>query len=538
MRQTTRPVTLAQQGMVASPHYLASAAGLRVLEDGGTAVDAAIAVNSTLGVVYPHMTGVGGDAFWLIYDAPTATVHALNGSGRAGAGATRGFFHSQGHSSIPIRGPRAAVTVPGAVDSWCASHGRFGALPLPRVLEPAIGYARDGYPVCAGHAACLADVSDMLAEYGDTREAMLPGGRPPRTGDVVRLPKLAETLETVAEKGREGFYEGPVAAEIAASLQQAGGILTVEDLSSHHSDWAVPVATTYRGYDCYQHPPNSQGFVHLMMLNILEGFDIEGMGEDSDEYLHTLVEATKLVFRDRDRYLTDPEFADIPLAELLSKEYAAELRSQIDPARAHSAAPTLEQAGDTTCSVVVDSAGNAVSVIQSLYHECGSGFVAGDTGVLLQNRGSFFSLENDQVNRLEPGKRTFHTLMPGMLFRDGAPCLVYGTMGGEGQPQTSNALVTRVVDFGHDMQRAIDTPRWLYGRTWGEETRDLRIESRFPETVITGLRDRGHPVRLVDEWDSVMGHAQGIRVDNGTSNDRPVLMGGADPRGEGLALGW
>lgn len=536
MAQTTRPVTLARNGMVASPHYLASAAGLRVLQDGGNAVDAAIAVNAALAVVYPHMTGAGGDAFWLTYDARAGGVHALNGSGRAVSGADRDFFRTRGHTAIPTRGPLAAVTVPGAVDSWCAAHERFGALPLARTLEPAIGYARDGYAVCASHADCLHQVGDMLAQYGGTRTALLPGGRPPRAGDVVRLPELAETLEAVAEKGRAGFYEGPVAAEIAASVQRAGGLLTIEDLAGHRSDWVEPVSTTYRGYDCYQHPPNSQGFAHLMMLNILEGYDVAGMGDGTAEYLHALVEATKLAFADRDRHLTDPDFGDIPLADLLSKDYAAELRERIDPARADGPSPAGAPAGDTTCSVVVDRDGNAVSVIQSLYHECGSGFVAGDSGVLLQNRGSFFSLDDEHVNRLEPGKRTSHTLMPGMLVRDGRPLMVYGAMGGEGQPQTSTALVTRVVDFGYEIQRAIDGPRWLFGRTWGEETRDLRVESRFSDTVLAGLGDRGHPVRVVDEWDGVMGHAQGIHLDR--SRGDVVLMGGADARGEGIALGW
>ena len=536
MVQTTRPVTLARNGMVSSPHYLASAAGLRVLQDGGTAVDAAIAVNSTLGVVYPHMTGAGGDAFWLIYDARSGTLHGLNGSGRAGSAASRGMFRSHGYETIPQRGPLAAVTVPGAVDSWCAAHDWYGRMPLSDVLRSAINYARDGYAVCAGQADCLHQVADVLATYGTTRDTLLPEGRPPREGEVVGLPRLAETLETVAEKGRDGFYDGAVADEIAAALQRAGGLLTVDDFRSHRSDWVQPIDTSYRGLDCYQHPPNSQGFAHLMMLNILEGFDLTGLEDASPEYLHTLVEATKLAFAERDRYLTDPDSVDIPLADLLSKDYAAELRTRIDAERAAPPVPAAADGGDTTCSVVVDGAGNAVSVIQSLYHECGSGFVAGDTGVLMQNRGSFFSLDDRHVNRLEPGKRTFHTLMPGMAFRNGQPYMVYGTMGGEGQPQTSTALVTRVVDFGHEIQHAIDRPRWLFGRTWGEDTRDLRVESRFPEATGAGLRDRGHPVRVVDEWDSAMGHAQGIRIDHHSGTE--VLMGGADPRGEGLALGW
>lgn len=532
MAKTTRPVALTRNGMVSSPHYLASTAGLRVLQDGGSAVDAAIAINATLGVVYPHMTGPGGDAFWLIHDAASGTVHALNGSGRAVAAADRAHFRGLGHEEIPARGPLAVVTVPGAVDSWCTAHDRFGRLPFDRLLAPAIDYATRGFAVCAGHASCADEVADVLGAHQATRDAMLPGGQAPAAGDLLTLPELGETLTAIARKGRAGFYEGAVAAELAASVQAAGGLLSEADLAAHHSDWAEPIATTYRGYRCVQHPPNSQGFAHLMVLNILENFDITAMDHRGPEYVHLVVEATKLAFADRDRYLTDPAFGDIPLELLLSKEYAAELASRIDTEPASPVAPAARLGGDTTCSVAVDGDGNAVSVIQSLYHEFGSGFVGGGTGVLLQNRGSFFSLDDEHPNRLEPGKRTFHTLMPGMLFRDGALDLVYGTMGGEGQPQTSTALVTRVVDFGCDVQTAIDAPRWLYGRTWGDDRRDLRLENRFPTTTIDTLAERGHPTRPVGDWDDAMGHAQAIRVHG------DVLAGGADPRGEGLALGW
>lgn len=534
MTRTTRPVTLTRHGMVSSPHYLASVAGMRVLQEGGSAVDAAISVNATLGVVYPHMTGTGGDAFWLVYDARSERLHALNGSGRASFQATRQSFRSKGYEEIPSRGPLAAVTVPGAVDSWCSAHERFGRLSLREILAPAISYARDGYAVSGGQARCTEEVADVLGQYRATQKVFLPEGRPPRVGEVMSFPRLAETMEAVAERGRSGFYEGPVAEEIVRTVQEAGGFLSAEDLASHHSDWVEPISSTYRGLTCYQHPPNSQGFVHLMVLNLLEGFDLRSMGEDSADYLHLIVEATKAAFVDRDRYLTDPEFADIPLDQLLSKEYAAELRASIDMNRSWSPAAERDLAGDTTGSVVVDAEGNAVSVIQSLYHECGSAFVAGETGVCLQNRGSFFSLDEDHVNTLEPGKRTFHTLMPGMVFEDGRPFMVYGTMGGEGQPQTQTALVTRVVDFGHDIQSAIDRPRWLYGRTWGETTSDLRVEGRVPEAVVSILRARNQPVRVVEDWSDIMGHAQGIVIDH----ERGVLMGGADPRGEGIAIGW
>jgi gamma-glutamyltranspeptidase/glutathione hydrolase len=523
-------------GMVASPHYLASIAGLEILQEGGSAVDATIAVNSTLGVVYPHMTGMGGDAFWLIHDARSGAVHALNGSGRTAAAACRDLYRNLGHRVIPIRGPLAAITMPGAVDSWCKAHERFGRLPLTRVLEPAIRYAREGYPVSPGQARFTEATAEVLMQHPETQRTFMPDNRAPRAGEVMQNRNLADTMELVARHGRAGFYEGKVRDEMVRAVRESGGCWQPEDLSKHHGTWEKPISTTYRqDYTCYQHPPNCQGFVHLMMLNILEQFDLAGIGDGHPDYVHLAAEATKLAFIDRDRYLTDPDICDvpIPLDRLLSKEYAAELARSIDLTRARSTDP--QPVGQhTTCTVAVDGDGNAVSMIQSIYHEFGSGVVAGSTGVLLQNRGSFFSLLDDHVNRLEPGKRCFHTLMPGMLFRDDKPFLVYGTMGGEGQPQTSTALVTRVVDFGQDVQTAIDQPRWLYGRTWGEESRSLRVESRIGEAEAADLKARGHDVQVVGPWSDVMGHAAAIQIDQSTG----VLHGAADARGDGIAVGW
>ena len=531
--KTTRPLAMATGGMVASPHYFASLAGLRVLQEGGSAVDAAIAVNSTLGIVYPHMTGMGGDSFWLIYDAVENKMHALNGTGPAVSGATRQHYRDLGLSAIPQRGPHAALTVPGAVDAWCKAHERFGKLSLRQCLNAAITYAREGYPVSAGQAQFTRNTAKILGRYEDTRNAFIPQGRLPEVGDIMRFPGMAETMEAIARDGRAGFYEGAVRDEIVRSLTAVGGDWQASDLSNYHGTWSEPISTTYRGYTCYQHPPNSQGFAHLMILNILERFDVAALRTDRAAYIHLLVEATKLAFRDRDRYLTDPAFSDIPLDRLLSKEYAAELAKQIsfDSALSHEPEPMGQ---DTTCTVVVDRDGNAASIIQSLYHEFGSAFVAGKTGILLQNRGSFFSLDENHVNRLEPGKRSFHTLMPGMLFRDGKLDLVYGTMGGEGQPQTSTAVVTRYVDFNHDVQTAVDNPRWLYGRTWGDTTRALRVENRFDEEVFAWLRKRGHQVEITEAWCDFMGHAAAIKVDHRTG----VLSGAADARGEGIAVGW
>ena len=530
----TRPATLARHGMVSSPHYLASGAGMRVLQDGGSAVDAAIATCATLGVVYPHMTGVGGDAFWLIYEASTQKLHALNGSGRAASQATPAFFRSRGYDTIPSRGPMAALTVPGAVDSWCSAHDRFGRIPLSQALAPAISYARDGHAVCPGLERWSQGAEKFLNEHDRSREVYLPHGRPSRACEVLYLPDLARTMEAVAERGRDGFYEGPVADAMVKAVQEAGGVLQMDDLASHRSDWVEPISTTYRGYTCYQHPPNSAGFSLLSILNILEGFELGDLEEDGVDYLHLVVEATKLAFAGRNQYLTDPEFREIPLGRLLSKEYAEEMRALIDLGQSLPQRNEKAVSGDTVCVVAADEEGNTVSTIQSLYEDFGSGFVAGETGILLQNRGSFFSLNEDQANCLEPGKRTFHTLMPAMLFKDGRPSLVYGTMGGEGQAQTQAAVVTRVVDFGHDIQSAIDLPRWVQGRTIGAATSDLRVEGRFPPEVVEALRARGHAVRVLGEWDDTMGHAQGISLDY----DQGVLTGGSDPRGDGTAVGW
>lgn len=533
MGKPTRAVVRAMNGAVASPHYLASQAGLQVLRAGGSAVDAAIAVNATLGVVFPHMTGIGGDAFWLIHDAATGRVDALNGSGRAVRGATRDAYSSRRLDRIPFRGPLAAISLPCAVDSWCRAHERYGRLPLADCLAAAIGYARDGFAVCDSLSAFITDHAEMLSGFPHTRRRFLPGDAPPPPGSVMRLPELGNSLQAIAEAGRAGFYSGGVADEMAASVAAAGGLWQRSDLDDVAAQWCEPIATTYRGATVLQHPPNCQGFVHLMQLNVLEHFDVASMRDDPAEYIHVNVEACRLIFEDRDRYLSDPDFCDIPLDRLLSRDYAAELADRI---RRSEPGPRLSQpvGGDTTATVVVDGEGNAVSLIQSIYHEFGSGLVAGETGILLQNRGAMFSLDEGHVNRLEPGKRSFHTLVPGMLMRDGRFELGYGTMGGEGQPQTSTMLVTRYLDFGMDVQHCIDAPRWLFGRTWGEEVQSLRVEESFGPGTVEALRRRGHPAEPAGYLSDTFGHAAMIRRDPATG----VLSAGADPRSEGIAVGW
>ena len=531
-RSGRQPV-LATRGAVAAPHHAAAEAGLQMLRRGGTAVDAAIAANAVLAIVYPHMAGLGGDLFAQVWDARTGTLTGLNASGRSGAAATIDWYRSRGHQAIPSRGPLACVTVPGAVAGWWALHQQLGRLPWDELFRPASGYAADGFAVPESLVSWSGPNAENLAADATAAATFLPGGRPLRMGDKLAMPDLARTLTAVASHGPAPFYTGDVAERICAYLGQRGGLLTPDDFAANAPTPVEPITTPYRGRTVCQLPPNTQGFVALEILGILDGLDVAALGDCSAAYVHTLAEAARLVFQDRDRYLTDPDFLDIPLDRLLSSQHAAELRSKIDPARKGTldAAPT----GGGTCYLcVVEADGNAVSLIQSVYFDYGSAVVAGDTGVLMQNRGSFFSLDSAHPNRLEPRKRTFHTLIPGMLLEDGQPALVYGTMGGEGQPQTQAALVTRILDFGYDVQRAIEAPRWLYGRTWGTASAALSVEQDIGSGVAERLSAMGHDVRQVPAWSDTMGHAQAIRIDR----ERGILWAGADPRSDGSAVGW
>lgn len=525
-----RQAVIGSQAMVVSPHYLASAAGARMLERGGNAYDAAVAVSAALAVVYPHMTGLGGDSFWLGWHHLEGRVRGYNASGRAGSRCSIEAF--AGEEAIPTRGIRSAITVPGMVDGWAAVHGEYGRLPWAEVLAPAIGYAEDGFPMSPDQHAHTAAHWQMLAATPETAAVYLPGGEPAVAGERFRQPALARTLRRIAERGRDEFYEGETARMIADAMANGGGLLTAEDLAAHRGDWVKPVTGSYRGYELYQMPPNSQGFAGIMTLQMLERFDLPAVEHGSHAYYHLCVEALKRSFRDRNRYLTDPACAEVPLARLLSREYAAELAATIDLSRA-SDEDAVSLGSDTAYAAVVDSDGNAVSFIQSLYFEYGSGVVAGESGVLLQNRGSFFSLDPQHINRLQPGKRTFHTLMPAMACRAGKPAILYGTQGGEGQPQTQTAIFTRMVDYGMDPQQAINAPRWVWGRTWGEPTRELKLESRVAPEVRAALAAAGHQVRTVGAYDGIMGHAHAIVRD-----DYGFLQGGSDPRCDGAAIGW
>ena len=543
--RTFDPMTT--QGMVTAPHYLAAQAGVVVLRSGGNAVDAAISAAAVLTVVYPQMCTLGGDNFWLIYNAKTGALRALNASGRAGEKATIDFYSSRGLDAIPHRGFLAANTVPGVVSGWDAAF-RYAretmgqSLPWARLFQSAVAAARDGFPVSPNLAhwqAVNVDPGDRESRCLQRFEAfsgmyLKPGGKAYACGEVLKLPVLAATLETIAKDGADAFYTGSLAKRIVAYLRQNEGMLTRDDFAGHTADWVEPIHVPYRNLVAYNFPPNTQGMASLEILNILNNFDVQALGEGSADYCHLLVEATKQAFADRDRYLTDPDFSPIPLGDLLAAGHGQEQAARIDFRKAAQESNLLDPKGDTIWLGVVDAQGHAVSLIQSVYHDFGSGIVAGDTGVLLQNRGSFFSLDPRHVNRLEPRKRTFHTLNPAMLLRDGRPCLVYGTMGGEGQPQTQAAIVTRIVDFGMTPQDAIAAPRWLHGRTWGASSNDLKLESRIDAGTVEELRRRGHPVKVVDAYAESMGHAGAILIDPETG----VRYGAADPRGDGLAAGY
>ena len=534
---------LATHGMVTSPNALATQAGIDLLQRGGTALDAAAAVGIVLAVVYPQMCSLGGDAFWLFFDASAGKLSGLNASGRSGHQVIRACY--QGLSAIPARGYRAVNTVPGMVSGLSAiqQYSReqlHSPLHWADLFEAGRMYAEDGFPVTTSLAHWLridTDTSDaqlrQLQRFSGFRETFLKDGCPYQLGEILRQPALAKSLAVLAAEGPASFYRGDIAEKILRDLRAHGGLLTAADFAAHTADWVEPLSVPYRDCTACNLPPNTQGFASLELLNILNQADLTSYPEGSAAYVHLLVEATKEAFRDRDQYLTDPAFAEIPLAELLSASHA---RAQYDRIQAHSVSAStapLDPHGDTVWFGVVDAQGNAVSVIQSVYHDFGSGIIPAETGILLQNRGSFFSLDPRHVNRLEPDKRTFHTLNPAMLLRHGKPFLVYGTMGGEGQPQTQAALVTRIIDYGLSPQDAINAPRWLYGRTWGLESNTLKLESRFPPDVLSELARRGHPVEAVEPYTDLMGHAGAIKIwENG------VLQGAFDPRSDGSVAGF
>lgn len=528
--KTGRSIVRSTHGMVASSQPLASHVGLEVLKRGGNAVDAAIAMAAMLNVTEPMMTGIGGDAFALLYLARTGEVKGLNASGRAPRALSLDYFAKRGITTIPDDGMET-ITVPGAFDGWVTLLERYGTMKLADVLAPAIEYAENGFPVME---KTVIDWESVVAKMKRTPAASsnyLIDGRAPRPGEIFRQKNLARTFRTLASGGRNAFYKGEIANAIVDYCRKNGGFLTVEDFAAHHSDWVEPLSTNYRGYDVYQIPPNGQGITALITLNLLEGFDLTAMAKQPDAYYHTLIEATKLAFADRNRYIADPAFARVPVKELLSKEYAAERRRLIDPNRVLENPPpgVLLSKGDTTYLTVVDKDRNAISFINSLYDLFGSGVVAGDTGICLQNRGTSFSLDPRHPNHIEPGKRPFHTIIPSMVLKNGRLFVSFGVMGGAVQPQGHVLFVSSIIDRNFNLQQAVEAPRYRY-----QGGKRVLLENELTEEIINKLLARGHVRAWPADNVNVMGGAQAIMIDPVTGS----LLGASDPRKDGCALGY
>lgn len=535
-----RSVVLATHGMVATSHPLAAQIGLDVLQAGGNAIDAAIAVNAALGLMEPMSCGIGGDLFALVWEAKTGRLHGLNASGRSPFRATREWFAQKGYNEIPIIGP-LSWSVPGCVDGWAELHQRFGKAPWESLLEPSIRYAQEGFPVTEVIAGYWRGAEPLLRQTPDAARTFLPGGQAPRAGTVFKNPSLAHSYRQIAEKGRDAFYKGPIAQEIVAFSDQVGGLFSLKDFAEHTSTWVDLVKTSYRGHDVWQIPPPGQGITVLQMLNILEGYDLKKLGPQSPDFWHLLIEAKKLAFADRARYYADPTFVSVPTAELIAKSYAEKRRQLI---RAEQALKQIEPGdpklgqSDTVYLCVVDKDRNCVSLIQSNYMGFGSGLVPGKGGFPLQNRGTLLALDGKHPNRLEPGKRPFHTIIPAMVTKGGKPWFVYGVMGGDMQPQGQVQVLVNLIDMGMNVQQAGEAPRIEHvgsatptGRSGDPDGGTLQVERGIPEAVLVELRKRGHhivPVRTNG------GGYQGILIDPETG----VLHGGSEARKDGCAVGY
>jgi gamma-glutamyltranspeptidase/glutathione hydrolase len=531
--KSRRSMVIARRGMVAASHPLAAQAGLQILRQGGNAADAAIATAAVLNVVEPASTGVGGDCFALFFDAKTRQVTALNGSGRAPAALNLNDLRAQGLTEIPIPSPHA-VTVPGAVAGWSDLLARHGRMTLADVLPDAIYYAHEGFPVSPLFAVAWRNAQTFLRESPHTDE-YLPDGAAPEVGQVVRLPGLARTLQMIAEGGAEAFYTGPVAEAIVSTLQSLGGRMTLDDLKTHRSTWDLPISVDYRGATVYECPPNGQGLAALLALNIASGWDLGAAAWDSPERLHLMVEAMRLAFADARQYIADPTFSPAPVKALLDPQYAAERRKLVEP---HRAMPPPSfglplPGSDTVYLSVVDGEGNACSFINSLYEGFGTGIVAKGTGVFLQNRGSNFSLDPEHSNALAPGKRPYHTIIPGMALRDGELWASFGVMGGFMQPQGHFQVISALLDDDLNPQEALDRPRFRLMISWRDSI--LALEEGIPVATMARLTEFGHTVKPVaGAGRTLFGTGQIIRRDAETG----VLYGGSDPRKDGLVAAF
>jgi gamma-glutamyltranspeptidase/glutathione hydrolase len=536
--------------MVCAGHPLAAEAGVAILRRGGAAADAALAVAAALNVVEPNMSGIGGDGFIMVYDAAARRISVMNATGPAPLRATLEAYLPDG---IPMKGMRS-VSVPGLVSGWLQVHAAYGRLPRSDAFGPAVNLAADGFPISHKLATSLADDAS-LASFPSSRAIFTRDGQPLVAGDLLVQRDLAETFQAIAEEGEEGFYRGRIARAIQRCSDAHDGLLNADDLAAYRARWQDPIAVGYRGFDVFEAPPNSSGHVLLQMLRLVEPFDVPSLGSSSAQAVHLMVEAKKLAFADREAYLADPDFVDVPIEGLLSKAYADERRRAIDLSRA----ATVVEAGnpwprtgrsprrlktspdreDTTCFAVADRWGNAVCQLQSLQSGFGSGLVADGTGILLNNRMTYWHLEPNHVDCLAPGKRVRHTMNPVMALRDGELVLVLGTPGADTQVQSNLQVLSHVLDSGFNVVEAVEAPRWRHLQDGTESTvphrcvDELLLEDRFSVEVRNRLRDVGHPVRVIDSW-AATGSMMMIQRSAGNG----ALFGGADPRRDGYAIGW
>lgn len=536
----SRSVIVAEHGIVATSQPLAAQAGLEILRAGGTAADAAIAANAVIGLTEPMNCGIGGDLFVIYWDAKSKKLYGLNASGRSPYALSRQIFREKGLMQIPNTGP-LSWSVPGCVDGWDLLLKKFGTKKYSELLKPAIDYAENGFPVSEIIGRSWQASQGSLQKWPDSARTFLPNGRAPEIGQIVRNPDLARSYRLIAEHGRDAFYKGEIARKIVAFSEQNGGYFSLRDFAEHKSDWIDPVSTNYRGYDVWELPPNGQGIAALEMLNILEAYDLKSMGPGHPDYLHLLIEAKKLAFADRAKFYTDPDFVKIPVKELISKAYAERQRKRINPQQAAVDVPAGDPIlthGDTIYMTVVDKDRNCCSFIQSLYAGFGSQVVPGEVGFALQNRGVLFALDENHLNRFEPHRRPFHTIIPAFVTKDGQPWLSFGVMGGDMQPQGHVQVLINMIDFGMNVQEAGDAARVQHfgsqtptGLPMASGGGTVGLETGFSEASARELARRGHQL---NRSPGSFGGYQAIHIDH----KHGVLHGGSDPRKDGCAVGY
>ena len=534
---STRSEVISQNGMVATSHPLASQIGVDILQNGGNAIDAAIAANAALGLMEPTGNGIGGDLFAIVWIENEKKLYGLNASGRSPEDLSLEYFKENDFKSIPAYGP-LPVSVPGCVDGWFELHEKFGKIKMRDILSPTIKYAEDGFPVSELVSYYMKNASNNFKEYPNFKETYYIYDSTPKKGQIFKNPDLAKTLRVIAKKGKKGFYEGEVANSIANFIQDQGGFLSYDDLKNHKSEWIDPVSTNYRGYDVWELPPNGQGIAALQILNLLEAYDIKSMGFGSAEYIHHFVEAKKIAFADRAKYYADMDFNKIPVEYLISKEYADIRRKDISSeSAAKRVLPGNIENGDTIYLTTADSDGNMVSLIQSNYRGMGSGMIPTGLGFMLQDRGELFSLDQNHFNVYAPKKRPFHTIIPAFITKDGKPFVSFGLMGGAMQPQGHAQIVINIVDFDMNLQEAGDAPRIRHQSnqqpTGGNMTDggELALESGFDYKQVRELMKKGH--KIIYDLGSFGGY-QAIMIDY----INKVYYGASESRKDGNAIGY